>query len=570
MKMNRHLWATLLIVISMILGFYAGKYHRAMGPQLKLLHSGQNKISETLDVISKNYVDTVDINRLSESAVNKIVSELDPHSSYIPASDVESAYEELEASFSGIGIQFNMPFDTILVISVISGGPAEKAGLMPLDRIITVNDSAVAGQNISMTKIMRTLRGPKNSTVRLGIQRGNAEELTQFELTRGDIPNYSVDVSYKVTDDIGYIKITKFSRSTYNEFLTAIAKLKQEGANGFIVDLRDNPGGYMEAAINVINEFLPKGRMIVYMQGRAYPRTDSYSNGKGTCQDVPLVVLINELSGSASEILSGAIQDNDRGTIIGRRSYGKGLVQTNLDLSDNSELRLTIARYYTPSGRCIQKDYELGKAEEYSLDLSNRYMHGEFYSADSIRLTDSLEFKTIGGRPVYGGGGIMPDIFIPRDTTGITSYYLNVINTGVLYQFSLNYSDKNHDILKPFKNYNDLYEYLKQQPLIYEFADYAASKGIKKRPTLINVSRNLIETHLYAYIIRNFFDYEGYYPILLKDDPTLKKAIEMINEGKWKPTFFGSYNAGNNSGVPFPSVEIPGKIIRRPFYAEIG
>jgi carboxyl-terminal processing protease len=535
MNRNRHLWAILLIIISLILGFHVGKFYRITGPQLKTLRSGQNKITETLDVISKNYVDTVDIYHLSESAINKIVSELDPHSYYIPASDVESTNEELEASFSGIGIQFNMTFDTILVISVISGGPAEKAGLMPFDRIITVNDSVVAGRNISTTKIMRTLRGPKNSTVKLGIQRGNAEELTQFELTRGDIPNYSVDVSFKVNDDIGYIKITKFSRSTYKEFLTAIAKLKQEGANGFIVDLRDNPGGYMEAAINVINEFLPKERLIVYMQGRAYSRANSYSNGKGACQDAPLVVLINELSGSASEIFSGAIQDNDRGTIIGRRSYGKGLVQTKLDLSDNSELLLTIARYYTPSGRCIQKEYELGKAEEYNHDLSNRYMHGEFYSADSIRLIDSLEFKTIGGRPVYGGGGVMPDIFIPRDTTGITSYYSNVVNTGVLYQFSLTYSDKNHDILKSFGNYNDLYEYLKQQPLIHEFADYAASKGIKKRPTLINISQNLIETHLYAFIVRNFFDYEGFYPILLKNDLTLKKAIEVINEGKWNP-----------------------------------
>ncbi|MDR0698367.1 MAG: S41 family peptidase [Tannerella sp.] len=561
MKRNRHLWATLLIVISLILGFYAGKYHRTFNPQFKILRSEQNKITEALDVISKNYVDTVDINHLSESAVIKIVSELDPHSSYIPASDVESANEELEASFSGIGIQFNMPFDTIFVVSVISGGPAEKAGLMPFDRIITVNDSVVAGRNISMTKVMRTLRGPKNSTVRLGIQRGNAKELTQFELIRGDIPNISVDVSYKVNDDIGYIKIAKFSRSTYKECLTAIAKLKQEGAKGFIIDLRDNPGGYMEAAINVINEFLPKGRLIVYMQGRAYPRIDSYSNGKGTCQDAPLVILINELSGSASEIFSGAIQDNDRGIIIGRRSYGKGLVQTKLDLRDRSELLLTIARYYTPSGRCIQKEYELGKAEEYSYDLSNRYMHGEYYSADSIKLIDSLEFKTIGGRAVYGGGGIMPDIFIPRDTTGITSYYSNVINTGALYQFTLAYSDKNHDLLNSFESYNDLYEYLKQQPLIYEFADYAASKGIKKRPTLINISKDLIETYLYAFIVRNFFDYDGFYPILLKNDLTLKKAVEVINEGKWNPAFFGAYP--DNDKKDLYSIEIPEKTIDR-------
>jgi carboxyl-terminal processing protease len=558
---RRFIWVIFLIVISLILGFHLGKYYRIAGPQHKILRSGQNKINETLDVINRNYVDTVDINRLSESAVSKIISELDPHSSYIPASDVESANEDLEASFSGIGIQFNMPFDTILVISVISGGPAEKAGLMPFDRIITVNDSTVAGRDISTTKIMRMLRGPKDSKVRLGIQRGNAEKLTEFELTRGDIPNYSVDVSYKVNDDIGYIKITKFSRSTYKEFLTAIAKLKQEGAKGFIIDLRDNPGGYMESAINTINEFLPKGRLIVYMEGRSYPRTDSYSNGKGACQDVPLVVLINELSGSASEIFSGAIQDNDRGTIIGRRSYGKGLVQTKLDLSDKSELLLTIARYYTPSGRCIQKEYELGKSEEYSHDLNNRYMHGEFYSADSIKMNDSLEFKTSGGRTVFGGGGVMPDIFIPHDTTGITSYYSNVVNTGVLYQFSLTYSDKNYDKLNSFGNYQELHEYLKQQPLIDEFADFAASKGIKKRPTLISISKILIEKQLHAFIVRNFFDYDGFFPIILKDDPAMKKAIEVINGGKWNPVISGLYNTSRNNELLYP-VEFPGNILK--------
>jgi carboxyl-terminal processing protease len=543
MDKNRHYsWIILIFVISMALGFYAGKYHRLKSRHYKILRSGQNKINETLDVITQNYVDTIDINQLTENAINGIIGELDPHSSYIPASDTETAGEELEASFSGIGIQFNMPFDTILVISVIPGGPAEKAGLMPFDRIITVDDSTVAGKNIETTKIMRMLRGPKNSKVTLGIQRGDAPKPTPFELTRGDIPNYSVDVSFKVNNNTGYIKITKFSRSTHREFLTALAKLKQQGAEALIIDLRDNPGGYMESAINVINEFLPKGRLIVYMEGRSYPRLDNYSNGRGSCQNTPLVILINELSGSASEIFSGAIQDNDRGLIIGRRSYGKGLVQTKLDLSDHSELLLTVARYYTPSGRCIQKEYELGKSEEYGHDLYNRYLHGEFYSADSIKMVDSLEYKTLGGRSVYGGGGIMPDIFIPRDTTGITSYYSNIINTGVLYQFSLVYSDKNHDKLKSFDNYQKLHKHLQQQPLLNEFTDYAASKGIKKRPTLINISKELIETQIYAYIIRNFFDHEGFYPIFMQNDATLKKAIEVINEGKWKPETIGLHD----------------------------
>ncbi len=565
MNKNRHfIWVIFLIVVSLLLGFFAGKYFRIKNPQLKILRSEQNKINEALEVISNNYVDTVDIGYLAESAVGKIVSELDPHSSYIPASDVEAANEDLESSFSGIGIQFNMQTDTIIVISVISGGPAEKAGLMPFDRIMTVNDSVVAGQNIGTTKMMRMLRGAKNSKVNLGIQRGNAKDLVDFEIIRGDIPNYSVDVSYKISDNIGYIKVTKFARSTYSEFLTAIAKLKQEEVRGFIIDLRDNPGGYMESAIYMINEFLSKGNMIVYTQGRAYTRTDTYSNGKGSCQDAPLVILINELSGSASEIFSGAIQDNDRGLIIGRRSYGKGLVQTKLDLSDNSELLLTIARYYTPSGRCIQKDYELGKSEEYGQDIYNRFMHGEFYSADSIKMNDSLEFKTTGGRTVYGGGGIMPDIFIPRDTSGITSYFSNIINTGVLYQFVLDYSDRNHDKLDKFSNYEELHAYLRQQPLVYELADFAASKGIKKRPTLLEVSKNLIETQIYAYIIRNFFDNEGFYPVFLHDDATLNKAIDVIKKGLWKPEIYNQYNDTEKTSLS--SSYISGGIMSKPLY----
>ena len=559
------LWIIILILLSLILGFYAGKYHRAIGPQQKILRSGQNKISETLDMINRNYVDTADINHLTESAIESIINELDPHSSYIPAADVELANEDLESSFSGIGIQFDMNTDTIMVISVISGGPAEKAGLMLFDRIITVDDSIVAGRNISTNKMIKMLRGPKNSKVKLGIQRGSADVLADFELTRGDIPNHSVDVSYKVSNNIGYIKVAKFARSTYNEFLTAIAKLKSENVTGFIVDLRNNPGGYMESAIYMINEFLTRGSMIVYTQGRAYDRIDTHSNGKGTCQDAPLVVLIDELSGSASEIFSGAIQDNDRGLIIGRRSYGKGLVQTKLDLSDKSELLLTIARYYTPSGRCIQKDYELGKSEEYSLDISNRFMHGEFFYADSIKMNDSLEFKTHSGRTVYGGGGIMPDIFIPRDTTGITSYYSALVNTGVLYLFTLEYSDKNHDTLDKFGEYKELQSYLKRQPLMDELADFAASKGIKKRPTLMNISKELIEKQIQAYIIRNFFGYDGFYPIILKDDATLNKAIEVIEKGIWKPDVFEKNK--NNEKENISSVYIPNNSFTKPLVA---
>jgi len=524
-----------VLIAGLFLGYFAGNKFRMRQPQIKILRAEQSKINVALEVINKNYVDDVDLKRLSDGATEKIISELDPHSSYIAASDVEAANEDLDSSFNGIGITFNMPTDTIIVMSVISGGPAEKAGLMMFDRILTVDDSVVAGKNISTNKMMRILRGPKNSKVVLGIKRGDSEELAHFELTRGEIPNYTVDVSYKVSNQIGYIKVAKFARSTYSEFITAIAKLKQEGVTGFVIDLRENPGGYMESAIAMVNEFLAKGDMIVYMQGKAYDRVNSHSNGKGSCQDAPVVVLIDELSGSASEIFAGAIQDNDRGLIVGRRSYGKGLVQTKFDLFDGSEILLTIARYYTPSGRCIQKDYELGKSEEYGMDRYNRFMHGELYSADSIKMNDSLVYQTVGGRTVYGGGGIMPDIFVPLDTTGYTSYYGQLNDSGALYLFTLEYSTKNQDKLKNFNNYTALYEYLKQQPLMDELADYAASKGIKKRPTLMALSKNLIERRLYAYIVRNFFDNDGFYPLFLQDDHSLLKAVEVIEKEIWRP-----------------------------------
>jgi carboxyl-terminal processing protease len=473
---------------------------------------------------------------LVEGTIPKIFSELDPHSVYISAEDASIVNEDLEGSFSGIGVSFNMQTDTILVISVISGGPAEKAGLLPFDRIITINDSIYSGNNTSQAKIMRTLRGAKNSTVKLGVKRGDTPDLLYFDVTRGDVPVNSVDVSYEVSKGIGYIKVSKFGRTTYNEFITAIAKLKELGCDSFVIDLRGNTGGYMDAAINMVNEFMPEGRLIVYTEGKAFPRNDVYTNGTGTCKETPIVVLTDEFSASASEIFSGAIQDNDRGMIVGRRTYGKGLVQSPIKLSDGSEIRLTIARYYTPSGRSIQKDYKLGDSADYDQDLYNRFIHGEFDSADSIKNTHTEKYHTMIGRTVYGGGGIMPDIFIPRDTSGITTYFTSIVNSGTLYLYALEYSDRNREKLSSFATYQDLYKYLQSQPLLYDFTNFAATKGIKKRPNLINISGKLIENQLQAYIVRNFFDEAGFYPIFLKDDPTLLRAIKIINEGKSVPT----------------------------------
>jgi carboxyl-terminal processing protease len=514
----------------MVGGFYIG--FRYTGSQFA---GGENKLNTILSIIDKHYVDTVDMSELIDKTAENLISELDPHSVLIPASDLQLVTDELEGSFSGIGVSFNMPSDTILVISVISRSPAEKAGLMPFDRIITIDDSVFAGKNINQNTIKRTLRGPKDSKVKLGVQRGGLSDLIYFNVTRGDVPNYSIDVSYILSNDIGYIKVKNFARTTYNEFITSIAKLKQEGCVGLIIDLRGNSGGYMDAAIRMINEFISGNRTIVYTEGKAFKRQDFYADGTGSCLDVPLVVLTDELSGSASEIFAGAIQDNDRGLIIGRRTYGKGLVQAPIPLKDGSELRLTIARYYTPAGRCIQKTYELGKQEEYEQDLYNRYLHGEFDSEDSIKIDHTTVYTTVGGRLVYGGGGIMPDIFIPRDTSLITSYYSNVINTGILYQFTLEYSDRNHTKLTSFKNYETLYSHLSSQPLLEEFVTYAESKGIERRPTLIRISKSLIENQLHAYIVRNFFDHAGFYPIFQRDDVALHRAVRAIRDGSWQP-----------------------------------
>lgn len=539
MKKNKTLtiWLPVIIAVSIAFGIFIGNHFLSISQSnSRRISTGGNKINAILDIIDEQYVDTVNMKDLVEKALPKIFSELDPHSVYIPAKDAQVVNEDLEGSFSGIGVSFNMQTDTVLVISVIPGGPAEKAGLQPFDRIVTINDSIYAGNNSSQEKIMKTLRGMKNSTVKLGVKRKNQPELLTFEVTRGDVPVSSVDVSYEISKGIGYIKVSKFGRTTYNEFITALAKLKQEGAKSFIIDLRGNTGGYMESAINMVNEFMPEGRLIVYTEGKAMPRNDVYTNGTGTFQESPIVVLTDEFSASASEIFSGAIQDNDRGMIVGRRTFGKGLVQSPIKLSDGSEIRLTVGRYYTPAGRSIQKKYEMGGDQNYEQDLYNRFMHGEFDSADSIKFNDDLKYQTMMGRTVYGGGGVMPDIFIPRDTTGITSYFSSVVNSGTLNLYALEYSDRNYNKLSSFKTYQDLYKYLQTQPLVNDFVKFAEEKGIRPRPTLINISRSLIEKQIEAYIVRNFFEDAGFYPIFQNDDVTLKEAVKILKEGKALPT----------------------------------
>ena len=525
-KKARYVWIPMFIAIAIVGGILIGRFFSTEAPFGN--SPRYDKIESLLQCIEQQYVDTVNRNDLIENVVPKILGELDPHSAYIPAKDLESVNEELEGSFSGIGIQFSLLNDTINVVSVIPGGPSEKVGILAGDRIIAVNDSAFVGEDISNESVMKALKGPKGTVVKLEILRKTSKKPLTYEVTRGDIPVNSIDAAFMLDNESGYIKVSKFGRTTYDEFINALSKLNNQKAKNFIIDLRGNSGGLMDIPINMANELLPANRLIVYAEGKAFEREDAVSNGTGTFQEAPLIVLTDEWSASSSEIFAGAIQDNDRGLIVGRRTFGKGLVQQQIPFRDGSAIRLTVARYYTPSGRCIQKEYELGKADDYSMDIINRYKHGEFFNADSIKQNKELVYYTVNGREVYGGGGIMPDIFVPRDTTGYTSYFNNVANEGLLYQYAFDYTDRYRDKLSQAKNLDELMPMIEGNTLLNNFVQYAAQKGIRPRPVYINISRKLIIGTLQAYIARNILGEEAFYKLLLRDDETLKKAQEIL------------------------------------------
>ena len=521
------------MVVGILIGsFYASHYS---GTKTGIIPASSNKLNALLRIVNDQYVDTVDMAELIEDAMPQILGELDPHSSYIPAKDLEAVNSDLKGSFSGIGIQFTIQQDTIHVNNVIQGGPSEKVGLMAGDRIIEVDDSAFVGKIVTNSEAMKRLKGPKGSEVKLGVYRPGEKETLHFTIIRGDIPVKSVDAAYMLNDKYGYIKINKFGETTYPEMLIALARLHQEQCEGVVIDLRDNTGGYMGAAIQMVNEFLPKGQLIVYTEGRKAPRENYPSNGTGSSQELPIVVLVNESSASASEIFAGAIQDNDRGLIIGRRTFGKGLVQQPIEFTDGSAIRLTIARYYTPSGRCIQKPYNKGKDENYELDILTRYEHGEFFSQDSIKQDESQIYYTSIGRPVYGGGGIMPDIFVPQDTTGVTSYFTMAMNRGLGIQFCFQYTDNNRQKLQEYETADELLQYLKRQNILEKFAQFAESKGLKRRNILMYKSKELFERNLYGNIIYNMLDMENYLKYLNQSDPTVLKALEMMEAGKTFP-----------------------------------
>lgn len=535
---NNTKYIPFLLAVCLIAGIAIGTFYanHFSGNKLGIINTSSNKLNALLRIIDDQYVDTVKMSDLVEEAMPQILSELDPHSSYIPAKNLEAVNSELRGSFSGIGIQFTIQDDTIHINSVIQGGPSEKVGLMAGDRIVEIDDSAFVGKIVTNNESMKRLKGEKGSKVKLGIFRPGEKDILHFTVVRGDIPVKSIDAAYMLNEKFGYIKVNKFGETTYPEFLIALAKLNQESCQGIIIDLRGNTGGYMVASIQMINELLPNKRLIVYTQGRKSPRENYTSNGTGSSQKIPLIVLVDEASASASEIFAGAIQDNDRGTIIGRRSFGKGLVQQPIEFSDGSAIRLTIARYYTPSGRCIQKPYEKGKGEEYEMDLLTRYEHGEFFSADSIKQNEKEVYHTSLGRPVYGGGGIMPDIFVPQDTTGMTSYFRMAANRGLIIRYSFDYTDTNRNTLQKYDTVEKMVAHLKKQNLLEKFASWAEKKGLKRRNNLMYKSRNLFELSLYGNIIYNMLGLEAYISYLNETDNTVLKALEVLEQGKAFPS----------------------------------
>jgi len=537
MSSNKNRLMPFLLAICLVAGILIGTFYtnHFSGNKLGIINTSSNKLNALLHIIDEQYVDTVSMFNLVEEAMPQILAELDPHSSYIPAKDLEAVNSDLKGSFSGIGVQFTIQDDTIHINSVIQGGPSEKVGLLAGDRIVEVDDSSFVGKIVTNSEAMRRLKGEKGSKVKLGIYRPGEKEILHFTVVRGDIPVKSIDAAYMINDKFGYVKVNKFGEATYPELLVALAQLSQANCKGMIIDLRGNTGGYMAAAIQMVNEFLPNNKLIVYTEGRKSPRENYTSNGTGSSQTMPLIVLMDEGSASASEIFAGAIQDNDRGTIIGRRSFGKGLVQQPIEFSDGSAIRLTIARYYTPSGRCIQKPYEKGNDAEYEMDIITRYEHGEFFSADSIKQNVKEIYHTSLGRTVYGGGGIMPDIFVPQDTTGMTSYYRMAATRGLIIRYTLDYTDKNRNKLKEYDTPQKMEAYLKTQNLLEKFAEYAEKKGLKRRNILMYKSKQLFEESLYGNIIYNMLGIEAYITYSNLTDKTVQKALEVLEKGESFP-----------------------------------
>ena len=547
--MKKYWYPTLTIVVLLLGGLIGNSIANKVNAQRIVIQNGQlmvepsSKIDHLLNLMREAYVDELDLDSISEEVMQDLVTKLDPHSAYIPKKDIELVNSELAGSFSGIGVQFSIQNDTVHVVAVISGGPAQGTGLLAGDKIVEVNDTVFTGKHINNEKVMHTLRGPKGTKVVVGILRSGEKDILRYTITRGDIPVHSVDAKFiietkverqKTKDEgsqkIGFVRVNKFGESTYAEFIRALAELKAEGATSYIVDLRENSGGYMEQAIRMANEFLSAGDLIVYSKGRAYSKSEGRANGAGRFKNVPLVVLIDNFSASASEIFAGAMQDNDRATIIGRRSFGKGLVQQQIPFSDGSAVRLTVARYYTPSGRCIQKPYTLGEKDDYDKDLLERFEHGEMFSADSIHMTDSTVYFTKKGRIVRGGGGIMPDIFVGRDTSLNTPWYNRCANLAYTYQFAYQYTDRHRKELSQYKDWKALEKHLLAANWVPEFVAFCEKKGVEPNQAQIKQSKPLLVRIVNAYIVRDVLGDEGFFPLFERDDDITKRAVEYLSE----------------------------------------
>ncbi len=528
-KSNRFM--PLIMAVCVIIGIMIGSFYanHFSGNRLNIINSGSNRLSNLLHLIDDQYVDKVNIDSLVDVAIPQILADLDPHSVYISAKDAQAVADDLKGSFSGVGIEFTIRKDTIHVQNVVKNGPAQRAGILAGDKIVSVDGKPFVGKIVTNEEAMRRLKGPKDTKVKLGVMRYGQKAVKYFTVTRGDIPQKSITATYMLDKNTGYIKVKSFGETTYPEMLIALAKLSQEGFTNLIIDLRDNTGGYMNSAIQMANEFLPKNKLIVYTIGRKSPRQDFPSDGHGSYQKIPLVVLINEGSASASEIFAGAMQDNDRATIIGRRSFGKGLVQQQLSFPDGSMIRLTIARYYTPSGRCIQKPFTAGDNKDYEEDLLTRYQHGEFFSQDSIKHHGPAYHTSI-GRTVYGGGGITPDIFVAEDTLGMTSYYKQAAMSGLILQYAFTYTDNNRPKLNTYKDMMSLSKYLVSQNTVEQFAAYADHNGLKRRNLMIRKSHKLLERFINSRIIYNMLDDEAWTEYINADDPTIAKALSVFRE----------------------------------------
>ncbi len=533
--MNKYkIWQPFIIAATLAIGIVIGI--RLSGPYrndtaLFNFRSGQfNKLNDVVNYISQEYVDSVDSRKLMDDAIAEMLHSLDPHSSYIPSEELQAVNEPLEGNFEGIGVEFHIQDDTIMVVTAIAGGPSEQLGIRAGDRIIRVEGKNVAHIDITNSKVMQLLRGKGGTKVKVTIFRRSTNKTLEYTITRGEIPLYSVDVGYMLSKETGYIKISHFAENTYDEYLAAFKKLQAVGMKSLVLDLRGNPGGYLKTAIKIADEFIPDEKLIVYTEGRSRPRDDYFATANGLFEKGKLIVLIDEGSASASEIVSGAVQDWDRATIMGRRSFGKGLVQEQSELPDGSAIRLTVARYYTPTGRCIQKPYD-GIYEDYENELLDRLKRGELVNQDSIQFSDSLKFTTPGGRIVYGGGGIMPDLFVPLDTETLSNFYSQANSKGLIIQFAYDYLDQHRASFEQYKDFLSFNKAFKvDQKLYNEFVVYAAKAGVDTDQSGVKTAQRYIVIQLKAMIARQLWKNEGFYPVIHELDPTLHKALEEIEK----------------------------------------